>query len=305
MRKAVFLLALLWAFLLCSCNNGVAFDGDAAYRLLESQTRIGDRSPGTPGARKCVALIKGEMSKYCSRVYEDRFTVSAEGKKLRLTNIVALQNPAADKWVLVCSHWDNRPFCDREEDKALAGKYCPGANDGASSCAVLMETARQLSLRKPKVGVIYVFFDGEDYGHTEKGMYLGSTWFAKQAKKHFVWKGTEKEVKYGILLDMIGDSSLNICKEALSGIYAGKEMAKVWKNAADLGYGDVFIDREKYAVHDDHIPLNEIAGIPTMDIIDFDYPYWHTTRDTADKCSPESLKKVGDVVLKTLLEEKP
>ncbi len=304
--KASYLALILFAALMaCSCTCRGAFDGERAYELLKKQTAIGDRSPGTPGAKKCAALIKSEMSRYCSRVYEDRFTARVEGKKLTLTNIVAVQNPGADKWVLLCSHWDNRPFSDQEKDKSLSGRYCPGANDGASSCAVLMETARILAENKPRVGVIYVFFDGEDYGRDEKGMYLGSTWFSRHTDRHFVYKGRQKEVLYGILLDMIGDEELCIYRESMSAIYAPEVLRTVWDNAKALGYEKHFADREKYVIHDDHIPLNEIAKLPTADIIDFDYPYWHTVEDTPDKCSPESLKIVGDVIVKTLLEQKP
>ena len=304
--KAFYLAFVLFASLfICSCTCQGAFDGERAYELLKKQTDIGNRSPGTPGAKKCAALIKSEMTGYCSRVYEERFTARVEGKKLTLTNIVAVQNPGADKWVLLCSHWDNRPFSDQEKDGSLSGKYCPGANDGASSCAVLMETARQLAQTKPKVGVIYVFFDGEDYGHNEKGMYLGSTWFSRHTDRHFVYNGRKKEVLYGILLDMIGDEDLCIYRGSMSAIYAPQVLRTLWDNAKALGYGKYFADREKYVIHDDHIPLNEIAKIPVADVIDFDYPWWHTTGDTADKCSPESLKIVGDVIVKTLLEQKP
>ncbi len=296
--------ALLAALLMSSCNARGAFDGDSAYSLLVRQTDIGDRSPGKPGARKCVALIKGEMAKYCAKVYEDRFTARAEGKSLKLTNIVAVQNPEARTWIMLCSHWDNRPFSDQAKGKD-ALRYCPGANDGASSCAALMEIARQLATKKPSVGVIYVFFDGEDYGHTEEGMYLGSTWFSRHTDRHFVWKGEKKQVRYAILLDMVGDKDLQIYRESLSNVYAPRVVSAVWDNARSLGYGEYFADRVKYAVHDDHLPLNEIARVPSVDVIDFDYPYWHTPEDTADKCSPESLKRVGDVILQTVYDEKP
>ncbi|MBN2356898.1 M28 family peptidase [candidate division KSB1 bacterium] len=206
------------------------------------------------------------------------------------TNIIANFFPQQKKRVLLCAHWDCRHWADQDPDPEKRTMPVPGANDGASGVAVLLEIAQLLKQHKPPVGIDMVFFDGEDQGTSadDRSYAKGSAVFAKQLLPSY-------RPLFGILLDLIGDSDLQIFQEMYSIEYARPIVDQVWQTAEKLGI-DAFVPKPGYAVFDDHVPLLE-RGIPCIDIIDFDYPYWHTVSDTPDKCSPESLEKVGKVVL--------
>jgi len=209
--------------------------------------------------------------------------------------VIASFGPAEGKEILLCAHWDTRPTADEELDAIKQKQPIIGANDGASGVAVLMELARIFKQQAPKVPVTIVLFDGEDLGPTGKDMYLGARYFASKLDK-------PQTIRYGILLDMIGDKNLQIYRERNSYESAPEIVSKVWKTAARLGYGKTFIDKPKYAISDDHLPL--IArGVPCIDLIDFDYAYWHTLDDTVDKCSPDSLRIVGETVAEVVYSE--
>jgi Zn-dependent M28 family amino/carboxypeptidase len=177
-----------------------------------------------------------------------------------------------------------------------------GANDGASGVAVLLEIARQIHEIEPPVGIDIVFFDGEDYGREGDldNYCLGSRYFTANNVKYFP--------KFAILLDMIGDAQLSIPVEGYSKNYAPTVVEMVWNIAEKLGIYQFQREVRGY-VFDDHVILNE-GGIPAIDIIDFEYPdfshrYWHTLEDTPDKCSPRSLKVVGDVLMELIYYELP
>lgn len=203
----------------------------------------------------------------------------------------------ADTRVALFAHWDTRPTADQEEDPALQKKPILGADDGASGVAVLLELARVLKANPlPKnVGVRLVLIDGEDLGPDSNEMYLGSIVYAKSAAP----RGD-----YGILLDMIGDKDLQVPMEPNSLAMAERLTRAIYAHAKEVGLASTFPAVEyKWAIEDDHLPLIQ-AGIPTVDLIDFDYPSWHRVTDTVDKCSPESLGKVGKL-LDTWLRKKP
>jgi Zn-dependent M28 family amino/carboxypeptidase len=206
-------------------------------------------------------------------------------------------NAQATERILLCAHWDTRPYADQDPDPQKRTRPILGANDGASGVAVLLEVARVLRQIPPVKGVDIVLFDGEDYGRGFNGdtsdYFLGARRFAAVNKGKYA-------PRLGILLDMIGDKDLTIYYEGNSNRTYPDHVARVWQAAAVLGYKQ-FIRQGKYTISDDHIPLLE-AGIPCIDLIDFDYPPWHTAGDTPDKCSPQSLKSVGDVVLKVVYE---
>ncbi|MDQ7051613.1 MAG: M28 family peptidase [candidate division KSB1 bacterium] len=190
----------------------------------------------------------------------------------------------------MAAHWDSRPWADQDPDSANHNKPVPGANDGASGVAVLLEIARVLKQNPPPVGVDIVLFDGEDLGSEgyPDTYAAGAQYFAQKKSVHYA-------PYLGILLDMIGDRELQIYREANSVRYAPAVVDLVWNYAARLGISN-FYNPVRHEVFDDHVPLLNV-GIPCIDLIDFDYPYWHTVHDTPDKCSPESLEKVGRVVL--------
>ena len=192
---------------------------------------------------------------------------------------------------LLGAHYDSRMFADNDPDPANQTQPVPAANDGASGVAVLLELAR--TLPKDTVPVWLVFFDAEDNGRIE-----GWDWIL--GSREFV-KNNPIQPRAVVIVDMIGDADLNIYKEQNSN--PAIDRMRSGKQPKSLGYGEKFIRQYKYSMLDDHTPFLE-AGIPAVDIIDFDYPYWHTTQDTPDKVSAESLKAVGDTLLAWIVRTK-
>lgn len=286
----------------CGATSYPKFDGDTAFDHLKAQCDFGPRPPGSAAHRKCGDYIVRALKPLADTVYEQRFQHYGNPQALALRNIIALFNPAAEDWVILCAHWDTRPMADQEVDQAKARKPILGANDGASGVAALLELARLFKEKPPSVGVMMVFFDGEDYGRTPDLMFLGSKYFAQHWRSMKRPDGKPLRLRYGILLDMIGDRNLNIHRERFSQGRARDVVDKVWRAAGQLGYRDAFPDSPKYFISDDHTALLA-AGIKCIDVIDFDYAYWHTLDDTVDKCSPKSLRIVGEVIAKVVYEE--
>jgi glutaminyl-peptide cyclotransferase len=288
------ILFFLGLFYTCASNSPPKFDGAEAFQYLTSQCQLGPRNPGSDGHQRAKKYLLDKLRQNTNLVKTQEFVYqdTSRGKKLELTNIITSFNPERKQRMLLCAHWDTRPTADQDPDSSLREKPILGANDGGSGVAVLLEIAKIISQKEPKWGVDIILFDGEDYGPEGEldKFCLGSKYFAKN-------KG-EYKPEFGILLDMIGDRDLNIYKEAYSNRYAKKVVDLVWNTAQKLKI-DCFSDSTKYFVYDDHIPLLEV-GIPCIDLIDFDYPYWHTTQDTPDKCSPESLQKIGEVLIEIL-----
>jgi hypothetical protein len=268
------------------------FNGAAAYELLVKQCDFGPRVPGTPAHDSCRAFLVAELNKYADRVAEQTFDEYLEGlqKNVKLTNVIASFDLRATQRILLCAHWDSRPWADQDPDTSKHREPVLGANDGASGVAVLLEVAKTLKSAPPPVGVDIIFFDGEDAGRSgQSDTYLaGSRYFARHKDVRF-------NPMMGILLDMVGGANLQLYKEVNSVNYANAVVDRLWNLASRVGVAE-FIPSIKHEVIDDHIPLLN-AGIPIVDVIDFDYDHWHTTGDTPDKCSAESLEKVGRVVL--------
>jgi hypothetical protein len=270
-----------------------------AYEYLEEICRIGPRVSGTEGMLLQQQLIIEHFRKLGGDVRAQRFNVAhpQTGNPVRMTNLVVSWNPTARDRVLLCCHYDTRPFPDRDRFRPR-GKFI-GANDGASGVALFMEMAHHMKSIQPRYGVDFVFFDGEELVYKQGDKYfLGSEYFAEWYRDT-----PPKTFRYvcGVLVDMIADKQLAIYIEKNSLNMAPDVTRSVWATAKRMGVKE-FIDQPKYEVRDDHLALNEIAKIPTCDIIDFDYPYWHTTRDTARACSAASLSKVGRVLLQWLTE---
>lgn len=281
-----------------------AFDGERAYELLKKQVEFGPRVPGTEAHDACAKFISSSLKPYGCRVNVQEFSRTVSGKTVRMKNIVAHFGHTTGKWVLLAAHWDSRPMADCEVNAAKRKQAIPGANDGASGVAVLLELARMFGRHKPNVGVVMVFFDGEDYGQTSSDMFLGSTEFASDVAKNAGIDGKPIKIDYGILLDMVGDKDLRVCQE-MNSLQAAREVVeKVWRKAEDLGYGKIFMPEMKYSISDDHIPLIR-AGVECIDVIDFEYGPWHTLDDTPDKCSADSLKAVGQVTAAVVYTERP
>jgi glutaminyl-peptide cyclotransferase len=266
------------------------FQGDQAFAFLKAQTDFGPRNPNSGGHSKCLEYLISELGKSADRVSRQDFDYNGyNGELLKLTNLFAAFNSADTDRILLLAHWDTRPRADEEKDPVKQGRPIPGANDGASGVAVLLELARIMKQSPPPIGVDILFVDGEDYGksHDLDQYFLGS--------KHFMSvKPSDYHPRFGVLLDMVGYRDLEIPMEQNSMTFAPAALELLWSTAEKLGVAQ-FLNVPGDEISDDHLALNK-GGIPTVDVIDFQYPYWHTLEDTPDKCSGESLEAVGNVL---------
>lgn len=291
----IYILTLIGLCLLSGCttpeNPHKAVDGKRAYSYLLEQCKMGPRFPGSGGHERVIEYLYSHMLERADSVRLETFTgIDSAGKKLELTNIVAVFKPQLESRMLLCCHFDTRPISDEAKMESDRSIPVPGANDGASGAAVLMEVANILNLHEPPIGVDMVFFDGED--NPDK-MLLGSQEFAS--------RHPEYRPLYGVLVDMVGDKDLLITKERYSNMIAPEVVSRVWRAAEALGYGHIFVQEVGAPIIDDHIPLLK-SGIRCIDVIDFDYPYWHTPDDTPDKCSANSLEIVTEVLVSLIFE---
>lgn len=280
-------------------QSSFLFDKSKAWDHLVKQCNFGTREPGSKGYEDTKAYLVAEMKKHCENVRLQPFSHrwSQNNKKVDMANIIGEQNwKDAKTRILLLAHWDTRPTSDMDNSEHYH-KPIMGANDGASGVAVLLELMRATKGKLPKdVGVMYLLTDGEDLGPDLDEMFLGAKAFAAAMP-------TPKP-DYGILIDMVGDKNLKIPMEPNSQRYAPRLLREFYLNAAKIGLRETFPMVPGPIIEDDHIPLNE-AGLPTIDLIDFDYPYWHTQKDTVDKCSPDSLGKVGFALESWILKEPP
>ncbi len=250
--------------------------------------KFGPRVPGTKAHTLTRDWIVARLKESSPNVTLQPFTGVFGGREASMNNIIASLYPEMAKRVLLCAHWDSRHTADRDPDPRKHNLPVPGANDGASGVAVLLEAAKTFAAVKPPVGVDIVFFDGEDggdYGDNDSWL-LGSRHFARVMPMTF-------RPSYAILLDMIGDRDLALTRDSVSASNAPELWGRIITACGKRGIP--FLPGET-SVLDDHVPLIE-RGIPAVDLIDFDYPSWHTVSDTPDKCSPESLGKIGALVL--------
>jgi len=279
-----------------SCNNSVPeFTGDAAWRYLVDQYEMGARVPETPAHERAVRYITDHLQAQGGHVTLQRFSIPDpyNDGDLVLTNIIGSFAVAERKRVLLCAHFDCRPWADQEEVDSLRAKPVPGANDAASGVAVLLELADIMSKRMPPgLGVDLVFFDGEDYGKEGDYQYylLGSKYFAANLGGY--------RPACGVLLDMVGAQDAVIKREGNSVYQAGELVDDLFARASRLGL-TMFVPEEGEPMLDDHVPLLR-AGIPMVDLIHFPWQYWHTLGDTPDNCSQESLRQTG-VLLRDFL----
>jgi Zn-dependent M28 family amino/carboxypeptidase len=276
-----------------SLASGRGFDAERAYRDLVRQCEFGPRVPGTQSHAECAMWLARSLYECAGDVSVQAFLTTVDERPLHLTNLIATFNPSGARHVLLCAHWDSRPHADRDPDPANRTEPVPGANDGASGVAVLLEIARALKAQPPKQRVTIALFDGEDYGPTTDRMFLGSRFFADSF--------AGPPVSWAVLLDMVGDRELRIPIERVSQQSAPNIVDRIWNAAQRVG-ATAFVREAGQSVMDDHVFLLR-KGIPCVDVIDFAYPYWHTIADTPDKCSPSSLAQVGRTVLAALEQE--
>ena len=293
-RVGVVLLAVL------GCGAGAAaqgeFDGEAAFGYVETQMAFGPRVPNSEGHRRTGDWILAQLQVRADSVEVQEFShMTVDGELLQLRNFIGRFRPDLPDRILYVAHWDTRPRADRSANLGQQRMPVPGANDGASGVAVLLGVADALVRTPPTIGVDLLFVDGEDYGDFSAGddVLLGSRYYATTLDPSAL-------PLFAVVWDMVGDRDLQIYQEGNSVAGAPEVVDRVWARARELGYGSVFRDRVGYNMTDDHVPLLE-AGVRAIDVIDFDdVPWWHTTEDTIDKVSAESLKIVGDVAVALL-----
>ena len=261
------------------------FDGDRAYEDVKHQVSLGPRTTGSPAQEVFIDWLGGELEQS-----DWSYTIQqAEMMGHPIKNIVAQRGEGTPE-ILIVAHYDSRLYADHDSDPANHTLPVPGANDGASGVAILLELSRVLPENTVPVGL--VFLDAEDNGRIP-----GWDWIL--GSRAYV-SSLDFKPRAAILVDMVGDANLNIYKEKFS---TPGLVEEVWDVARDLGYEKFFINETKHQILDDHVPFLE-AGIPAVDIIDIEYPYYHTLQDTADKVSPESLRIVGDTVFQWILLQK-
>ncbi len=324
MHKKI-LYPLLALLIFCACQGNkksktpivhpnthqVEFSADSAYRYIAEQVAFGPRTPGSKAHQECGDYLATKMKSFGASVQEQTADLRAwDGKMLPMRNIIASFQPENNKRVLLFAHWDCRPWSDMETSKNKQMLPVSGANDGASGVGVLMEMARQIG-RQPNlpVGIDIIFFDLEDYGvpdwerDVKDSWCLGSQYWAKHPHQ------TGYTANYGILLDMVGTRDACFLWEYFSKHYAQDLVYKVWEKAQTLGYGQFFIQADGGVLTDDHLYINTLAGIPSIDIIDFDnnrggfFEGWHTQHDDMHNIDRATLQAVGHTLLSVLYSE--
>jgi len=325
-------LVILFIFGMTSCISGAkkkhandtknvsipVFDADSAYHYVEAQTLFGPRVPNTEAHEACRNYIVSNLQKTGAKIIEQSADLKAfDGTILKSTNIIASFHPKKKNRILLCAHWDSRPWADNDPNEKNWHSPILGANDGASGVGVLMEIARQLGMEtskknQPNVGIDIIFFDSEDYGEpkffkgieNEDSWCLGTQYWAKNPHT------PGYKAKYGILLDMVGGEAPHFACEYFSYKYAPQVVQTVWEKASSLGYSNYFLEVKGGAITDDHLYVNRIANIPCIDIIDCApnsktgfVPSWHTLDDTMKNIDKTTLKVVGETLLNTIYSE--
>ncbi len=282
-RAGLAAIALLVAALLDGCHGAGRFDGRRAYEDVVAQVRLGPRLPGSEASREAIAYAAAALRDAGWKVEQQGFDY--EG--VHLVNLFARKGKGP--LAIIGAHYDSRARADR--DTVTPGAPVPGANDGASGVAVLLELGRTLDAAQMRHEVWLVLFDGEDQG----GL---NGWPWSVGARHFA-AALSREPEFTIVVDMVGDEDQRFVWERSS---TSSLNERIWLTAARLGYGASFVPEPGQEILDDHTPFLE-RGWPAVDIIDLDYPYWHKTADTEDKVSPLSLERVGRV-LESLLEDR-
>ena len=290
------------------------FNSDSAYVYTQKQVEFGPRVPNTSAHDKCAKYLKNKMESLGAKVIVQKAKVRAyNGKWLKIQNIICSYYPEKKDRLLLFAHWDSRPVADHCEDPSRRSEPILGANDGASGIGVLMELGRLLMKSEPKLGVDLIFFDAEDYGTPDNldlpqepdTWCLGSQYWAANLHEFGYFP------RYGILLDMIGAKNAMFYKEGVSKYYAPSVVRKVWSIADKIGYSNYFVDADGGQITDDHLYVNKIAGIPSIDIIQNDPStdshfgaYWHTHNDNMDVIDKNTLKAVGQTLITVIFYEK-
>jgi len=287
------------------------FNADSAYAYVARQVSFGPRVPNTDAHINCGLWLMETMQGFADTVYIQQTRVRAyNGNVLNIKNIIGVFQPELPNRILLCAHWDSRPYADWDPDPAKHHVAIDGANDGASGVGVLMEVARQLSQHQPDTGVDIIFFDAEDYGRhiasqgaDQDTWGLGSQYWARNPHR------PDYTASFGILLDMVGAANATFLQEGYSMLYAPNIVRRVWDIAHKLGYNDYFIKQTGSYIVDDHYYINTIINIPTINIIHLDastphgfFPHWHTTGDNMDIIDKQTLAVAGQTLMALLFQ---
>lgn len=292
------------------------FSADSAYNYIRKQTDFGPRVPNTKAHDDCGIWLAAKLASFgADKVHLQNFDAKTfDGNTLKCLNIIGSFNPECPTRVILCSHWDSRPWADNDPDPSKHKTPVDAANDGASGVAVILEIARQMQKQAPQIGVDCIFLDAEDWGPGDdyKGQHLETWWglgTQEWARNPHI-KGYK--ARYAILLDMVGGKGATFYREKYSVMYGKQYVDKVWNAAAKLGYSSLFRQADGYYVTDDHYFINTIARIPAIDIVphipDCDAssfgPTWHTTSDNIDNIDKNVLEAVGKTLISVIYNEK-
>ena len=294
---------------------GPAFIADSAYKFCEQQCEFGPRIMNSEAHERCAQWIADKFRQYGMDVTLQQASLKGyDGTLLKSTNIIAAYKPQQKERILLCAHWDSRPWADNDPDEANHRQPVMAANDGASGVAVMLETARLLATDTLGIGVDFICFDAEDWGtpqwaESQQGdadtWALGAQYWASNLHREGY------TARYGILLDMVGGQGTRFFQEGVSMTYAPDVVTRVWNAAETIGYGSFFPKSEGGMITDDHLPVNERAKIPCIDIIPY-YPdcqassfgpTWHTVSDDMQHIDKGTLQAVGQTIIQVLFSE--
>lgn len=323
-KNSTLLLASLLLFSTLSCSNKSKssdsetkkvtvqvpqFDADSAYQYTKAQVDFGPRVPNTKEHVACGNYLAQKLESFGATVtnqYAD--LIAFDGTLLKARNIIGAYKPESKKRIALFAHWDTRPWADNDPDEKNHKTPVLGANDGASGVGVLLEIARLIQQQQPELGIDLIFLDAEDWGNSggaEDSWCLGAQYWSHNPHV----KGYN--ARFGILLDMVGGKNATFFREYHSMKYAPDVLRKVWKKAGQLGYGQFFIDEDGGGTTDDHLFINRIAQIKTIDIVPNQPeceassfgPTWHTVNDTMENIDRSTLKAVGQTVMEVIYNE--
>ena len=294
---------------------GPVFSADSAYAYCQQQCDFGPRTMNSKAHDDCGQWIISKFAEFGLVVIPQKTVLKGfDGTSLNSTNIIASYLPDQADRILLCAHWDSRPWADNDPDEANRKQPVMAANDGASGVAVMLEVARLLQGDSLKLGVDFICFDAEDWGVPQwsdapddgNSWALGAQYWAANLHRQGY------KARFGILLDMVGGQGAQFYKESMSMQYAGPIVDKVWRAARVVGFGSTFPMQMGVGITDDHLPVNKTAKIPCIDIIPY-YPNceqsgfgptWHTVSDDMDHIDKNTLQAVGQTIIQVLFSEK-
>lgn len=328
MSNNILIAASLAASLLCACHANVTnektfdtptvqinFDADSAYKYIAEQVAFGPRVPNSASHEACLAYLTNTLTRLGATVEVQNGEGEAyDGSIVPVNNIIAHILPQKANRIILCAHWDSRPFADQDSDPSKRDMPIDGACDGASGVGVLMEIARQLQMKAPNIGVDIILFDTEDGGtpsHKNDVEYRHDSWCVGSQYWSLSNLGKDCQARFGILLDMVGATGAQFYREQYSVMYAKNIVDKVWSAAAATDHKSNFPDADGAYITDDHYYVNTNANVPCIDIIQYDNStgssfgaFWHTHNDNMDIIDRQTLSAVGETVLYVVYNER-